>query len=76
MSIFSGFILNISKIASRACGNVGKSRGFSARLFQAAEGSRAFCRFPQMRHFHQARIALKSNSQFVEGSAFYTHKFR
>ena len=40
---------------SRACGNVGKSSRFLARLFQAAVGIRAFCGFPRTRHFHQAK---------------------
>jgi len=73
---FMVFILNIGKITNRACGNVGKSCRFLAGLFQAAEGSRAFCGFPQLRHFHQARIPLEPNSPLAGESAFYTHRFR
>jgi hypothetical protein len=51
----------IENISSRSgCGNVEKSGGFFAGLFQALEGSDAFCRFPQARHFHSrfARLVV------------------
>ena len=52
---FSSFLnLGIKNKTIRACGNVGKSYRFLVGLFQAAEGIRALCGFPQMRHFHQA----------------------
>jgi hypothetical protein len=73
---FLVFILNILNITDRACGNVGKSRRFLAGLSQAAEESRAFCGFPQMRHFHQAGIPLETNSPLAGESTFYTHRFR
>jgi hypothetical protein len=57
-TVFSGFILNVLKITSRACGNVGKSSRFLARLFQAAVGIRVLCGFPRARHFHQAGVSL------------------
>jgi enterochelin esterase-like enzyme len=69
------FILKIAKFGIRACGNVGKSGRFLAGLFQAAEESRAFGGFPQMRHFHQAGVLSVSNSTLAEFSDFCTHKF-
>jgi hypothetical protein len=50
---FAPLLLNLGEKENLvgAVGNVGKSRGFIARLFQAAVGIRAFCGFPRTRHF-------------------------
>ena len=52
-SYLTSFSSETERKPSRACGNVGKSRRFLARLFQAAVEIRSFCGFPRTRHFHQ-----------------------